>query len=261
MAYAAVWSAHGLADTVTLFPVADGTLVDGGVFGPFDGLPDAWDWTFNKSGYEGTITLALSNPGNGLEHRVVWEYDLTTIAMDAPLTARLTFTLRGAPVFPFPDVDVWIFAYPADLVESPDDYLAGPAVAQGHVTVAPFQDPTVFHINVSDVVNEALVDGSDSVAFRFQIDPNAPNPANQAFIDALDAEPTTKPFLTITDGRLGDADGDGVIDLTDYAAFNACLAGPGIPLGPDCAVDDFDFDGDVDLADFQRFERALSDKP
>ncbi|MCK4660502.1 MAG: thrombospondin type 3 repeat-containing protein [Phycisphaerae bacterium] len=59
----------------------------------------------------------------------------------------------------------------------------------------------------------------------------------------------------------GDFDGDGDVDLDDYAALADCLAGPGAmpaPPLPECAgtclrVFDFDTDGDVDLKDFAAF--------
>ena len=59
-------------------------------------------------------------------------------------------------------------------------------------------------------------------------------------------------------GRRGDADGDGVIDLGDHAAFPACMTGPNNgPVAPACAVFDFEPDNDVDLADFAAFMRAF----
>ncbi len=45
-------------------------------------------------------------------------------------------------------------------------------------------------------------------------------------------------------------------DLTDLAAFLACAAAPGFPLG--CGPSDFDDDGDVDLADFGRLQIAFT---
>jgi hypothetical protein len=49
----------------------------------------------------------------------------------------------------------------------------------------------------------------------------------------------------------GDADGDGDVDLSDYAAFLDCYNGPGAaPAQADCDALDFDADGDVDLSDY-----------
>ena len=43
-------------------PVASGTIADGGTHGPFGGGPDAADWFFNESSFEGAITLVLEPP-------------------------------------------------------------------------------------------------------------------------------------------------------------------------------------------------------
>jgi hypothetical protein len=55
----------------------------------------------------------------------------------------------------------------------------------------------------------------------------------------------------------GDCDGDGDVDLEDYTDFEACLAGPGGGLGPDCGCVDFDDNGDVDLRDFAAFAEVF----
>lgn len=63
-------------------------------------------------------------------------------------------------------------------------------------------------------------------------------------------------------GPRGDINGDCVISIADYAAFETCLglSGPGMPTGlTDC--DDFldiDGDGDVDLADIAKFTAAFA---
>jgi hypothetical protein len=243
-----------------VYPSADGTIVDGGLYGPFDGVPDAWDWTFNDTGYEGNIALTTDPPSSSAEYRVVWEYNLAAVSLAPPVSATLTFTLRGATIIPFPDVDVFVFSYPADLIEDPDDFSAGPAASQGSATVVPFQPPTEYSIDVSSVVGEALGSGSDMVAFRFQIDPDTPHTANQAFIDALDSDQTTKPYLTIDVGGPlpGDINGDGHVDLVDYSSFYDCLEGPDVSLNPGCEVFDFDEDGNIDADDFAAFQRAFT---
>ncbi len=50
-------------------------------------------------------------------------------------------------------------------------------------------------------------------------------------------------------------------DLTDFAAFPGCTAGPGGGLGADCAAFDFDDDNDVDLSDFMGFQQAFAPPP
>ncbi|MCP4249286.1 MAG: EF-hand domain-containing protein [bacterium] len=71
--------------------------------------------------------------------------------------------------------------------------------------------------------------------------------------------------VCITTGRPGDFDGDGYVDLDDYAAFFDCLGGPGNAPAPtlpttaqDC-LDAFDFDGqgNVDLLDLAEFQVAF----
>ena len=52
----------------------------------------------------------------------------------------------------------------------------------------------------------------------------------------------------------GDWDGDGDLDLADYAAMSECLNGPDVPATGFCMLFDLDDDGDVDLADFAVFQ-------
>ncbi len=244
------------ASALSIYPTKDGTLVDGGGFGVFDGSADAWDWYFNGSSYEGTITLSTETQGAELEHRLVWEYSLSTVTLTPPVSATLTFTLRGAPIWPFPDVDVHVYNYPADLLETPDDFEAGPSELQGWITVVPYQAPTIYALNISAKVNDALISGLDKVAFRMQVDPTTANAASQVFLDAVDSDPTTKPLLTIS--VLGDAGGNGQVDIGDHSDFVDCMTGPGRSVAPACADLDFDQDQDVDLVDFDLFESILT---
>jgi len=50
---------------------------------------------------------------------------------------------------------------------------------------------------------------------------------------------------------VGDADGDGDVDLADLAAFQVCYGGPGVPYGLGCDVFDTEPDGDVDARDLR----------
>ncbi|MBK9128660.1 MAG: dockerin type I repeat-containing protein [Phycisphaerales bacterium] len=52
----------------------------------------------------------------------------------------------------------------------------------------------------------------------------------------------------------GDFDNDGDVDINDFDAFVACLAGPEIPTAPGCNCGDFDNDGRIDLFDFAEFQ-------
>lgn len=55
----------------------------------------------------------------------------------------------------------------------------------------------------------------------------------------------------------GDAACDGVIAVIDYAAFEEVLSGPGVLV--DCPVFDSDGDGDVDLRDFAKMQAVFTD--
>jgi hypothetical protein len=57
--------------------------------------------------------------------------------------------------------------------------------------------------------------------------------------------------------RAGDFDADGDVDIEDFNALAACLAGCQQPLGQGCEPGDMDADGDVDLVDFAQFQRAF----
>ena len=52
-------------------------------------------------------------------------------------------------------------------------------------------------------------------------------------------------------------DGDGDVDLLDYADFVACTTGPDIDVVPPCDIHDADEDGDVDHHDFGEFQVAF----
>ncbi len=56
----------------------------------------------------------------------------------------------------------------------------------------------------------------------------------------------------------GDVDGDGIVDLVDYAVMSGCMNGPGAEYAPGCAVFDFDADGDVDFHDCAGFQLAFT---
>lgn len=239
-------------------PVADGTLVDGGGYGRFDGIADEWDWTFNESGYEGAITLSRSPAPILLEHRVIWEFSLAAVNTPLPVTARFTVLIRGAPRFPAEDSVVAVFAYPGDLLERAEDFAQGPTTLAGSTSLAPFQPPTYVTFDVGRIVNDALAAGQRNIGFRLQIDPNSSEATSQAFIDALDSEPSSKPVLTVDSAHPGDANRDSVVDFVDYELFTGCMTGPGGAPTLSCRAFDFDLDRDVDLADFDSFSYYLS---
>ena len=56
----------------------------------------------------------------------------------------------------------------------------------------------------------------------------------------------------------GDLDGDGDVDLRDWAEFSRRFTGPKQPAIPGCERADMDRDADVDLEDFVLFQEALT---
>lgn len=59
----------------------------------------------------------------------------------------------------------------------------------------------------------------------------------------------------------GDFDGDGDVDLSDFAAFTQCFGGSMLPPAAGCPVGvnaDLDGDGDVDVADFATFSQNFT---
>jgi len=57
----------------------------------------------------------------------------------------------------------------------------------------------------------------------------------------------------------GDHDGDGDVDLVDFAQMPDCLTGPDAgPVEIGCEGFDFDLDADVDVADFAVFQEAMT---
>ncbi len=248
------------ADSVNVYPNKDGTLVDGGVHGSFGGGADGMDWFFNGFGNipEGAITRSVSDPDRKFESRLVFEYDLLRVTYTAPVTATLHFNLRSAPVFPIRQVEVFVFSYPADLLEQKSDYDEGPAELQGHAVTINYGATKSYVVDVSPVVDAALLSGVKKVGFRFQINPATSNPDSQAFIDAKDSDPTTKPTLVVKDSAPGEVDGDGVASMGDVPEFETCMMGPSSSRGVSCELADFDSDGDVDLRDYQFLHRYFA---
>lgn len=235
----------------------DGTLIDGGLSGPFDGNADEADWTFDQSGSEGAITLSLE-PAPAFETRLVWEYNLGAIPAAAwPVTATLSFTIRGTPRFPADAAEVQVLSYSADLTQSLADFSRTPTTLVASKYIAPFQAATEYVVKVSDEVNDALKSGG-KLGFRFQISPTSGVPMSQAFVDARDSEPETKPFLAIRDDMPSDFDDDRDIDLQDNGVAVGCLKGPKVRPTVACAAADADLDRDVDLADIAVFLSDMS---
>ena len=71
-------------------------------------------------------------------------------------------------------------------------------------------------------------------------------------VDASRVEPSLSfsQSAAVTVYAGGDSDADFDVDLADFADFQKCFAGPGVPVGPECACSDIEGDTDVDTTDF-----------
>jgi hypothetical protein len=63
--------------------------------------------------------------------------------------------------------------------------------------------------------------------------------------------------LTVAAGP-GDMDGDGDVDLVDFAEWEPCLSGPDVTPDPGCEAADLDSDNDVDINDFASFQELFT---
>lgn len=76
----------------------------------------------------------------------------------------------------------------------------------------------------------------------------------QPWLCTTPPEPVNMSFELLTTAVRGDCNGDGVVDLVDYAVFAGCMTGPNLgPIGAGCGCIDLDVDDDVDLRDFAEF--------
>lgn len=68
------------------------------------------------------------------------------------------------------------------------------------------------------------------------------------------------PLEIVVETPTGDSDGDGDVDLVDFALFQLAFTGSAFvgPLPPTSVVFDFDCDGDVDLVNFAAFQLAFT---
>jgi len=112
-------------------------------------------------------------------------------------------------------------------------------------------------VYINDIIDPEPLTAQMKIRFSVMDNPN--NSKTEAGIDAVEVFD-----LACVVAATGDFDGDGDVDLDDFARFPDCLAGPGAPPDPpdpfsteDClAAFDFDVDADVDLSDFGSFQEV-----
>jgi len=104
-------------------------------------------------------------------------------------------------------------------------------------------------VNVAD-----YVEATSQVKVRFSAMDNPNNSKTEGGLDAVSIFD-----LSCFAAPNGDFDGDGDVDLDDFASWDDCMTGPDDPpYGEGCAAFDFDTDYDVDLTDFAAFQEAFT---
>ncbi len=90
-------------------------------------------------------------------------------------------------------------------------------------------------------------------------EPGPPDPSEGKLKEVYQAAVMAWPFPGPYTPVCGDFDGDGDVDLGDFATFALCYAGAAVTTPPaGCSADEFEAadcegDGDVDLGDFATF--------
>lgn len=145
--------------------------------------------------------------------------------------------------------------------DEPRNIVVDPA-GRAYVIGYTFSDDFPFGAPFGTVVALRLkADGSD-LDYVTSHDTPGPNAGSALAVQGNDLYITASvglPYDTYvakfsSQGLLGDNDGDGDVDLNDYAVLEACLLGPGEGMGSGCGSFDMDADGDVTLFDVAEFQ-------
>ncbi len=117
----------------------------------------------------------------------------------------------------------------------------------------------VFVISAS----EARADGpaeDDFASIRAWVESQPQTFENEVLFTAKDGQVVRSERFTSASASFGDFDGDGDIDLFDYAALQICLgfSGPELTTPLPCYVFDSDADQDIDQIDVAAFQNAFT---
>jgi len=139
------------------------------------------------------------------------------------------------------------------------DAAAAATATSGFEMTIPFADVGITAQTETIRAMAMLLRSSGSVGNQF-LPPLGTGYANLGTVPLDLNDIPTQQFVNIAlVDQPGDWDGDGDVDLVDYAQFTACLTGPtASALGPGCNAFDFDADLDVDLQDAAELVREFN---
>jgi hypothetical protein len=250
-----------------------------------------------QSASYGVFTMPIDirvTTGSGTNTHVIWNDAWTenfVIPIDSPATAvsfdpdawilwtsrQTTTFVAGGPVvvdtsplpgesLPITSTDVVTVTFHANVSASAGDfavigdttgsqsfaYTYSSANNTATLTFAGALPPDTYTVTVSDAIT----------AGGKQLDGEIEDPQSAESLPSGNGEPGgTAVFQFVVQGLLGDFDGDGDVDLSDFAIFAQCFAGADNPPAAGCpgGVDaDLDGDGDVDLSDFSVFAQNFT---
>ncbi|MCK4660838.1 MAG: hypothetical protein KAV82_15065 [Phycisphaerae bacterium] len=222
-----------------------------------------------------SISFSLVNPGSDtvrsgtevtLEVRATFDTRLSAVAFDLSASGEVSLTMVGRSLDPtgasgltyvsMTSQDPFESNLPHDLIVSPitevaydNDFDAAPGGASDGL--APGSNVLLEGITVQPTGG-----GTVTVSLSNVVAAHTTGPPDGALFDIASIGAGS---VVLTVALPGDFNGDGDVDLTDFAQFGACMTGPdNDPVAPGCDMFDFDWDDDVDTDDFGGFQVAFT---
>jgi len=174
----------------------------------------------------------VSNPGNG---RVFQNYSVEYSVVGDPSFQTLILNVTNGP-----------FGQINNIPNTDPAYIGASLTTVSSITGG------LLAVNV-DSLRFIIYPVSNTVGwFWDEFGPGEPGDRDNQARDAFEASIVKE--IDVFGFAVGDCNGSGDVDLVDYAAMAACIAGPSGGLNPGCRCYDMNGSGDVDLVDFAEFQ-------